>query len=313
MQIAEGKVARRHSIFTRRRPFLIATAGLLLCCGCQLIGRERPLSKEMATSRNLSQRGISELDRGEWDKGEAHLAQAVKACPTDAEPHRHYAEALWHRGAREEGLAQMREAMRFSGEDPNLAVRVGEMCFELGRQDEATKLADDAIDLSPRLASAWALRGEIAQAKGQMDEALADLHRGLEFQHDDKRLLLLTAELYRQQGRPEPALGVIEALRDCYGTGEEPQQVLYLQGLAFTALARYDDAVEAYGVALHRDRPSAELYYRLAEAHLRAGRPADAGNAIQQALALDPNHLPSRALAEQAALAMRGPADTLRR
>ncbi|HEV2968711.1 MAG TPA: tetratricopeptide repeat protein [Pirellulales bacterium] len=312
MQIAEGRFARRGSFFIRSS-FLFVTACLLLCCGCQLIGRERPVPKQMAASRNLSQRGISELERGEWDKGEALLAQAIKACPTDAEPHRHYAEALWHRGAREEGLAQMREAMRFSGDDPNLAVRVGEMCFDLGRQDEAAKLADDAIDLSPRLASAWALRGEIAQAKGQLDEALADLHRGLEFQHDDKRLLLLTAELYRQQGRPERALGVLEALRDCYGTGEEPQQILYLQGLAFAALARYDDAVEAYRLGLQRDRPSAELYFRLAEAHLRAGRPAEAGGAIQQALALDPNHQPSRALAEQAAMAQRGPADAVRR
>ena len=43
----------------------------------------------------------------------------------------------------------MREAMRLSGEDPNLAVRAGEMCLELGRTDEAAKLAEDAIDLCP--------------------------------------------------------------------------------------------------------------------------------------------------------------------
>ena len=294
------------------RLFVIAV-GWLLFSGCQLIGRERAVPKQMAASRQLSQRGISALDRGEWDKAEPLLAQAIKACPTDAEPHRHYAEVLWHRGARDEALAQMREAMRLSVEDPALVVRVGEMCLELGRQDEAATLAEDAIDLSPRMAAAWALRGEVDQAKGHIDEALADMHRGLEYQHDDKKLLLLTAELYRRQGRPERALGVLDALRDTYETGEEPQCVLYLQGLAFNALARYDDAVEVYRLALERDHPSAELYYRLAEAQLAAGRTAPANSAIQQALALEPNNGPCRALAAQVEMAQRGSADTLRR
>jgi tetratricopeptide (TPR) repeat protein len=286
---------------------------LIACCGCQLIGRERPVPKQMAASRQLSQRGISALERCEWDKGETLLSQAIKACPTDAEPHRHYAEALWHRGAGEEALSQMREAMRLSGEDPNLAVRAGEMCLELGRTDEAAKLAEDAIDLCPHSGTAWGLRGEVAQSRGQLDEALADAHRGLEYQHDDKKLLLLTAEIYRQQGRPERALGVLESLRDCYASGEEPQRVLYLQGLAFAALARYDDAVEVYSLAIERDRSSAELYYRLAEVQLRAGRPSQASGAIQQAIALDPGHVPSRALAPQVELALRDASSGLRK
>ena len=295
MDRAASKVRAQRRPAGRSAAARLALAALApaLCCGCQLIGRERAVPKQMATSRELSQRGISALDRGEWSQGEARLARSIKACPTDAEPHRHYAEALWHRGAREEALDQMREAMRLSGEDPNLQVRVGEMCLELGHRDEAAKLAEDAIDLSPHSAAAWALRGEIAEARGRLDEALADMHRGLEFQHDDKKLLLLTAELYRRQGRPARALSALEALRDCYASGEEPQQVLYLQGLAFTALARYGDAVDVYTVALGRDRPTVDLYDGLAEAELLAKRPAEADAAVQHALALDPNHPPS--------------------
>ncbi len=267
----------------------------------------------MADSRKLSQQGISSLDRGEWDKGEALLLQAIKTCPTDAEPRRHYAEALWHRGAGEQAVAQMREAIRLSGEDPSVAVRLGEMCFEMGRQDEAAKMADDAIAASPHLASAWALRGQIAGAKGQTDEALADVYRGLEYQHDDKNLLYLAAEFHRAQGRPDRALGVLEALRDCYPAGDEPQRVLYLQGLAFAALARYDDAVDSYNAALDRERPSAEIYCCLAQAQFMAHRPAPAWVALQQALTLEPNHAPSLALARQIELAGRGVPETIRR
>ena len=250
-------------------------------------------------------------NKGKWHDGEEKLARAVKACPDDPEPHHHYAEALWHRGAKTEALAQMLEAMRLAGEDPQLTVRAGEMSLDLGRVDEAGKLADEAIGLNPRFNAAWSLRGQVAELHGQMDEALADLNRALQYQHDDKRALFLVAELYRQQGRPDRALNNLEALRDCYAPGEEPQQVLLLEGLAFAALHRFDDAAEVYTVALSRDPSSLELHDRLAEAQLLGGRPREAATTVYQALALDPNHGPSRALAARIDLAIR-PTDTRR-
>ena len=280
---------------------------LAACCGCQLIGHERPVSKQLAQSRQESQRGISALDRGDWQGGETLLAQSIKLCPVDPEPHFHYAEALWHRGAKQDALAEMQEALRLSGEDPALAVRTGEMCLDLGRLDDAARLADEAVDLDPRLATAWALRGEVAQAQGRLDDALAQLHRALEFQRDNKLVLLLIAEVYRQQNRPDRALNTLQTLRDGYNPGEEPQRVLYLEGLAFSALQRYDDAVDAYTLALERDRPAAELYYQLAAAHLSAGRPREAGQAVSAALALEPGHQPSRELAGRIDLALRTP------
>jgi tetratricopeptide (TPR) repeat protein len=311
------------SAMNSRTPAFCAFAPLWCCalamlaalplCGCQLlVGHERPVTKQMAASRQLSQQGISALDRGEWESGETLLAQAIKSCPADPEPHRHYGEAMWHRGAREEGLAQMREAMRLSSDDPQLVVRCGEMCLALGRINEAKLLADEALDLCPKQGSAWALRGAVAAAMGQIDDALADYHRGLEYLPDDKRLLLATAELYQQQGRPGRALSLLEALRDLYPAGEEPQRVLYLEGLALTGVARFDDAIETYTLALGRDRPTAEIYYRIAEAQLSAGRVAEAGGAVQQALALNPSHEPSRILWQRVELASRPP-DGLRR
>lgn len=281
---------------------------LLACCGCALVGHERPVPKQLAQSRQASQRGISALDRGDWDKGEALLAEAIQLCPLDPEPHRHYAEALWHRGAKEQALAEMQEAARLSGENPALAVRTGEMCLDMGRIADCDRLADEAVELDPRLGPAWALRGEVALGEGRLDDALADLHRALGFQHDDKRTLLLIAEVYRRQNRPERALNTLETLRDGYAAGEEPQRVLYLEGLAFAALQRYDDAVEAYSSALGREQPSAELYYQLADAQAKAGRTREASQAVSAALALEPNHQPTLQLAAQLQLAERAAA-----
>ncbi len=70
--------------------------------------------------------------------------------------------------------------------------------------------------------------------------------------------------------------------------------MLYLQGLAFAALTRYDDAVDVYTLALARERPAAEIYDRLAEAQLLAGHPREAADAVAKAMALEPNRQQSR-------------------
>jgi tetratricopeptide (TPR) repeat protein len=283
----------------------------LSCCGCHLIGGQQPVSKQEAASRQLSQRGISLVEQGDWKKGEEDLAAAIKTFPGDPEAHRHYAEVLWHKGDRTAALAEMMQAVRLNGDDPQLLARTGEITLELGHIDDADKLAGEALALNPRLSSGWTLRGEVAELRGQMQTSLADLDRALELQHDDKRTLFLIAELYRQQGRADRALGTLEILRDCYPPGEEPQQLLVLEGLAFSALRRFDDAADVYTLALAREPQSIELCDRLAEAQLLGGRSRDAAVTIDQALALDPNHLPTRALAERIEVAVR-PGDTRR-
>jgi hypothetical protein len=61
--------------------------------------------------------------------------------------------------------------------------------------------------------------------------------------------------------------------------------------------------------AAQRDRPSADLLCHLADAELHAGHPQQAQQALQQALALDPNHPAGRALSSRMAL---GPGNVTR-
>ena len=295
---------RRWLLAGRFGPWFVLT-GLLMLSGCQLVGREGPVPKSVASCRQMSQRGISAMDHGQWDNAEALLAQAVKTCPADAEARRNYAETLWHRGALAEAVAQLEEAIRISGEDAALQVRVGEMNLAMGRVAEALRRADQAIDLSPQSATAWALRGRANAAAGQLELALVDYQRALGIQHDNAKVLLETAELYRRLDRPQRALSTLECLVDTYPAGEEPPQVLYLQGLALVALNRYPDAVESYQAAAERPNPTPELLFRLSEAQMLAGRTTDAQRTLERALAQDPNYAPSRALAQRLDLAQR--------
>ena len=280
-------------------------AVLALLAGCRLPGRDGPVSQSLAESRNLSRQGVAAMERGQQKQAETLLAKAVKVCPSDPEARRNYAETLWMHGSQTEAIAQMEEVARTGCEDATFWTRLGEMYLAAGRADAAELSVQQALALDPKLPSAWAVRGRAMLASGQTRQALADYLRALGYAPGDSKILLEVAELYRQLDQPERALQTLQVLADSYAPGEEPQQVLYLTGLAYTALGRPGDAVDSFSAALIRDKPTPEILYRLGEAELLAGRQDEALNVVQQALAIDPQHQPSRELLNRIVLARR--------
>jgi tetratricopeptide (TPR) repeat protein len=98
----------------------------------------------------------------------------------------------------------------------------------------------------------------VALARGQAEQALADLHRGLAIAPEDRRILLDTADAYRRLDRPQRALATLAILGEQYGPSQTPADVLALEGMAQEALGRTADAVESYRRAVAKgDAPPA--------------------------------------------------------
>jgi predicted Zn-dependent protease len=105
--------------------------------------------------------------------------------------------------------------------------------------------------------------------------------------------------------QPDRALHTLQTLADTYSPGEEPGQVLFLMGMAYSALGRQDDSVESLKGAVARGKPTPEMFFGLGQAELLAGHSTEAAAAARQALSLQPQHQPSRELLTRIELAQR--------
>ena len=275
---------------------LLILAACLPAVGCKSLGRHGPVPEQLVTSRELTRRGVTAMEMGQWSEAESLLREAIEASPTDSEARRHLAEALWQRGATEDALLQIEAAVRLNKSDAATTVRAGEMLLATGAVDKALRRADQAINLDPQLATAWALRGRVFWQQGDPERALADLQRALQYAPESPDVLLDIAALYRQRGQHTRCLTTLHHLLDTYPEGEEPRLALQLEGLTLADLGRPQQAVESLTAANLRGPPNAETLYHLAEVLVAADRPGEATVAAQQALAADASHEPSRQL-----------------
>jgi tetratricopeptide (TPR) repeat protein len=284
---------------------LLAVFGVATLAGCRMPWSDGPVSRPLAASRGLCQQGVAAMEQGEWRDAERLLAQAVKVCPADVEARRDYAEVLWQQGERENAITQLNEALRIGGPSAKLHVMLAEMRLAMNDRVEARRHAENAISMDPHLAAAWAVRARISLADNDSRGALDDYHHALGLTPDDGDIRLAVAEVYRRMNQPQRALAMLQGLADTYTPGEEPQQVLYLEGLAYSALGRYDEAIDTLSLACHRGPPTPDLCYQLARSQFMAGNLAPAADAARQALALEPQHQASLQLLSQIQLASR--------
>lgn len=267
--------------------------------GCRLWQPAQPGEKSLLASRQLTRQAIAALEQHQWDEGLRLAREAVQTCPPDVDARLVYGEALWAKGLREEAIRELEEVAQLTGEDAGVEARLGEMYLAVGQIDRAREHANRAIELAPQDPRGWVVRARIARRSGDFPAALADYQRAVAYVPHQPEWLLEVAELYRAMGQPERALATLHQLADTYSPGEEPPQLIYLQGVTYLALNRPQEAAELLAQAIQQAGPCADWLYQLARAQAAAGRVRSAEQTLRQALRLEPQHHASRQLLAQ--------------
>jgi len=251
----------------------MAVAVVCVVVGCRFVPRRGPVPPELADARRLSNEGLSALDRGDRDRAQSLLAQAVSRCPVDVDARRHYADVLWKQGRRTEAVGQVSEALKLSPDDAGLCIMGGWMYLELGLLADTERLAADAVRLAPRSAEAWHLRGRLAMARGEFNAAVDDFHRGLATAPGHTGLLTDTAEAYLRLDKPRRALATLAILAENAGPGHMPTPAIMMEAAALEALGRRDEAMAGYREAVARGDAPATAAERLAVLQESAATP----------------------------------------
>ncbi len=294
---------------SERRDGRIAFSRSLCGLGCVLIVASIPLgcsglsrrqnANDVVSARQIALRGLDAVQAQQWEQAEQLFAKAVDVCPADERVRWRYAEALWHRGAKAEAIEHMQQAARLSGGDPELLVHLGRMY--LGNDDlpHALRIANQTIDSGHQLADAYRLRGDVLVRQAKWHEALADYHAALSIRETYPEVQMAVSRVYFEHGRPQRALSTLLTLAQSYPSAHVPTDVLYLEGLAYKQLRRYEPAISCLAQAEAHGMKTADVYFNLAEAHYLAGDGTNAGLCLRRALELRPQHVAARQLSQQ--------------
>lgn len=292
----------------------LALGGCLLAvCGCATFSRHTAEHQKVVNGRQLTQQGVDALQRGDLERAESLLAKAKKSCPVDVHTRSQYAEALHRKGDVDGAIAELQQAIRISGEDPNLMVRLGRIYFLAGRLPEADQQAQQTIARYPRYADAWLLAGDLAERRSDWEDAEACYLRCASYSEDLTPVLIRLARAQRNLSQPDRSLASLTRAERAYPQGEAPVELLIEQGLTCQAAGRNESACEYLIAAMEKGAPSPELMSRLAQCELAAGRIARAEWALRQTLSMDPQNVRGREIAAEIPLARQRMEQTLQR
>ena len=266
--------------------------------GCMSTSRATREAADLVAARQLTLQGLDAVEQNNWEAAENLFREAVAASPHDERAHLQYAKALWHRGERGEALEHMTEAVRLSGEAPELLVESGRMQLAIGDGDAARRSGLRAARAHPQFAAAHALVGDVLARHGRLDGALESYHLSLSLDPRQPEVTLAVAEVYRTWDEPRRILSTLQSISVDSLPPHLAGRMLFLRGVAESQLGREDDAVRNLAQAAQRI-PSAEVFFELASAHQKAGDIGSAKLALESGLQCDPAHAASRTLLTQ--------------
>jgi tetratricopeptide (TPR) repeat protein len=222
-------------------------------------------------------------DEGRFDEARVGFERARELDPRNGKVLWQLADLWMRQGDTTRAEAIVTDALAQQVDEPRFLLKLGEICIEAKRFDEAEQALRRALEKKPALVLAHYDLGLVHEGKGQIEQAIASYQAELARNPTAYRAAFNAAKLLQKVGRTSDAIvhfrKVVE-IEPAFGTGH-----LYL---AQALLERGDlDGAEQWartGLENHPEPRLAPLgHYVLADVYEQRGRFADAKREVAAA------------------------------
>ena len=179
--------------------------------------------------------------------------------------------------------------------------RAADMALELGAADQAFALAEEAWRIAPNAPEALLLMGRIAWRVGAIEDSLRCLDR---IEHGTSLWPQAQAERAEALMAGRKPLEAYSDLRSALKSDPKEPALWLTLGHVLTSLDRLDEAEDAYRNTTDLDPESVRALAGIADVCLRLGRPEEAVEAGEKAVALSANDPVARTVLAHALLAI---------
>ena len=265
-------------MFPNRRYAVIgAVLGILLLAGCGG-------SKEEEAQKAI-QKGDTFYQNELYSDALSYYEGALEALPTDAQLHLRIGMCRENLGKLEDAIRSYEVAIRLDSSIQEAYRRKGSLLISESKLDEAEAFAKEVIAKEGMEGTGLFIRGEVARAKGDFENAVADLEKSLELDPGVSKTEESLVQAYQASGQVKPAINMIERLIE-----KKPGDINLVAQLAFLyeSEGNVQRAISLIS-GLIKDHPeNARLRSALARLYLAEGQLDQAGVEAREALSLDP-------------------------
>jgi protein O-mannosyl-transferase len=222
-------------------------------------------------------------ERGQVQEGLAALQEALKAMPDNARVLTATGSLLSRAGRHQDSLAYFDKAIRIQPRDPESQLGMATSLVRLGRVAEAESFCRTAVELKPDKGDSRVLLGIVLAQQGKMDDAMNEFHQAAEARPPVATARVNMARIYVQRGQLDMALD--ECRRS---VAMQPHHLSYdYMGQVLVRMQRFQEAEQAYRLALRLNPAAAETHYNLAVLLEQQGRKTEAADEASKAASLD--------------------------
>jgi tetratricopeptide (TPR) repeat protein len=215
------------------------------------------------------------------------LEQALEVDPDYAWPYHHLGVVYEKREAYDMSVSYYQQALERHGDDRDAAVswaNLGRVYQVLDRHNEAIEAYQQAINLNPRNALAWDSLGDVYRILERHPEAIEAYQRAIELEPTYAWPYHNLALVYADQDRYQEALPLCQHALEYHANAQDQAISWNNLGKVYHALGRRAEAIDAYERAIKLDPGHAWPYNNLGVVYAAQGDYEPAATFYRQAI-----------------------------